>query len=438
MENENDDDWDKCPVMKEVYSATSQGPRAPLVGLCGHGLCREALQSMHLAALEDSKRARLKKLACPVCMTPGAFHVEKTTTNWGIIGALKETSRRSNNNIVTPPETATASVAPASLAAPARNPAPPPEVPNAVHQSRQELPASRKRQRPLLDNNDASLVLRTNEDTRVQRQLRAASESTTRTDIHHHGHEWQKQQWQLICKKQGIRFFRIRVFVGSSKTLQDPRGRLCSEWCIQNGYIASSSRAIPDRMLHDADAGEAKRFLEQPIDYVKHVCQSLQHDYFARDVDNKSAMTRYCNAYRMFAGMKQGDVVSMIVPGAPGPSNRESYFGVITSEDLILRTKQEAMDEGFPHDHLFDMDVFNGLMLRKVKWIRKCKVRNLLSQEDISNKVRQVKCLIEAAPFWLMDNTKYKESFQTEVFLGKTEPCSWRIIIDRIMQKVIQ
>jgi hypothetical protein len=133
-------------------------------------------------------------------------------------------------------------------------------------------------------------------------------------------------------------------------------------------------------------------------------------------------MTRYCNAYIMFGGMKQGDVVSMIVPGAPGPSNRESYFGVITSEDLILRTKQEAMDEEFPHSHMFDMDVFNGLMLRKVKWIRRCKVRHLLSQEDISNKVTQVKCLIEAAPFWLMDNTKYKESFQTEEFLRETEP----------------
>jgi len=194
--------------------------------------------------------------------------------NHRIIGALKEASRR-NNNIVTPPATAT-STATAFIAVPVRNPsAPPPKVPNAVDQSRQEHPASRKRQR-LDDNNDASLVLRTNEDTRVQRQLRVASESTTRTEIHHHNdHEWQTQQCQLIWKKQGIRFFRIRFFVGSSKTLQDPRGRLCSEWCIRHGYIASSSRAIPDRMLHDADAGEAKRFLEQPIDYVKRVCQSL-------------------------------------------------------------------------------------------------------------------------------------------------------------------
>mmetsp|Transcript_3359 Transcript_3359/g.6113 ORF Transcript_3359/g.6113 Transcript_3359/m.6113 type:complete len:81 (-) Transcript_3359:4084-4326(-) len=68
-----------------VLGNVSGSNRAPLVGLCGHGLCREALQSMHMAALEDSKRARLKKLAFPVCMTPGAFHVEHTIINWGII-----------------------------------------------------------------------------------------------------------------------------------------------------------------------------------------------------------------------------------------------------------------------------------------------------------------------------------------------------------------
>jgi len=212
-----------------------------------------------------------------------------------------------------------------------------------------------------------------------------------------------KKYWESICDANGIAFFRVRTFVGDSKEKpHDPNGCLCSEWCIQKGFIASSSRSIPADML--SNPNEAKNFLMQSSDTVMEKCRQSKH--FAGNLETKGSLRRYCNSYRYFAGaeeddgvkhrgIREGDVVAMLVPGRQKTVDRETYFGVVVSNDLILYSEKKAMDNGFPARKLFEMEIFNGLMLRKVRWLRKCKTTELLSQLGTKGH-----WLVEASPFW--------------------------------------
>lgn len=208
------------------------------------------------------------------------------------------------------------------------------------------------------------------------------------------------QEWQDICRAPNVELFRVRAFKQETITKEDPRGRMCAEWCIHNGCIPSSARFIPSTLLSNAD--DAKEFLCNKT--ANQIIEARKHSKYFESASN---LTLYCNANRYFAGainrkgkkrgIQRGDVVALMVPGMEGTKDRETYFGVVTSDDLVVLTPREAITNGFPAPQLFELDPprFNGLMLRRVKWMRRCKTRDLLSAGE-----KQVNWLVEAAPFW--------------------------------------
>jgi hypothetical protein len=228
-----------------------------------------------------------------------------------------------------------------------------------------------------------------------------------------------ESEWRAIVAKSGIQFFRIRCFQKDSRVADDdPNGRKCAQWCIQNGYIASSSRIIhPDHLNPNADAKNYLAFhdkyeLKEKADGILSGCDGIN--------------VNYPTLYKMFGvDANQGDVVALMVPSAQkrDTRQRETYFGVITSDELEVLKPQEAIDRGFPAPHLFySLKAFrNGIMIRHVKWMRKCKTCELLLP-GVDNG-GQVKALLENVPKWFQ-HLQDTDHFVNDVnnFLARKEP----------------
>ena len=50
--------------------------------------------------------------------------------------------------------------------------------------------------------------------------------------------------------------------------------------------------------------------------------------------------------------------MALMVPGKKKTEDRETYFGIIESDELELWDANKAVDEGFPAPQLFSLDVF--------------------------------------------------------------------------------
>ena len=248
------------------------------------------------------------------------------------------------------------------------------------------------------------------------------------------------KQWLHAVKKPGVQLCRIRQFQVDSRTKDDKLGRKCSDWALKMGYIASESRAIPTRLLQFPS--RAKAYLGQPIQtYKENAARDNEwfKDIQREDKKRKSSST-YVNTYRNFAGvheksntskkggLKTGDVVAMLVKG--GYKKGEAYFGIIEDDELLIRTPKAAENEGFPAPHIFSESnglYFNGLMLRRIKWMRRGMVRELPYQ--IANG-RQVGWLVESGPNWFCmpkhskGNMSCFDIMSSQEFLNRTEPIS--------------
>lgn len=213
---------------------------------------------------------------------------------------------------------------------------------------------------------------------------------------------------QILSKANSL--YRIRQFTKASITPEDKFGRGVSDWAISKGYCASS-----DRVLTGEEPDNAMRYLRKTdLASIKDSCRG----YELFDMSERN-LTTYCGSYKRFACMEKDDMVAMNIPGPVGKG--EAYFGVITSNKLILKDPDECLSEGFPAMHLLGGDYpFNGLMLREVKWMRKGYIRDLPGQKVGLNGAKSLPWLIESAPFWLLKSSSGLEIMKGKAFLDST------------------
>uniref|UniRef100_A0A7S1FST8 Uncharacterized protein n=1 Tax=Corethron hystrix TaxID=216773 RepID=A0A7S1FST8_9STRA len=244
--------------------------------------------------------------------------------------------------------------------------------------------------------------------------------STAQQDTNNnHSKKCNEQEWHNVSSFKGTTIYRIRIFVQDSKTLKDKTGCLPSAWCLKKGYIAIESRMLPK---HIKTSGKAQYFLKNST--IKGIVDNcFQFSSFPE----KKSIKLYCMSYLVFCNMKEGDIVVMIMP----PKKRvvrkgEAYFGVIMNNEIILKNPEEALIDDFPSPHLFDPmfrnSKFPGLLLRKVKWLRKGMIRSLPAQTTGKNGIESVGWLHETVPFYLMNvSKKARNVLQGSEFLAKTQ-----------------
>ena len=208
----------------------------------------------------------------------------------------------------------------------------------------------------------------------------------------------------LQFAKKASSLFCIRQFTGHAKktppgSQKDKYGTKPSEWCVSNGYCASSGRIVAT--LGTSNGQEAiKKLRETSIDVIKESCR--HNGRFAALTERD--LGRYCAAYKRFACMQKGDIVAMLIPG---PTRKGKVcFGVITSNNLIIMSPDQAEEKNFPAPHLFELKEFDGLMLREVRWMRKGYMRHLPGQQEGKPGVYTVPWLAESTPFWLFNKNE--------------------------------
>jgi len=190
-------------------------------------------------------------------------------------------------------------------------------------------------------------------------------------------------------------------------------------------------------MLQHFDSTVAIQFLSHSIEDLGVLRGVDKSKYFAEH-KKKKRINGYLSAYKKFAGapfdiartgddehygIKKGDIIALLVPGPV--KHGEAYFGVVISDELLLQTPSDAGNKGFPAPHLFtDVQQFNGLMLREVKWLRKAMTRALPNQKG-----HQVAWLNEGGPTWfceLKPKVIKQESgldiMRSRAFFDNTEP----------------
>eukprot|EP00562_Extubocellulus_spinifer_P004778 CAMPEP_0178524050 /NCGR_PEP_ID=MMETSP0696-20121128/29430_1 /TAXON_ID=265572 /ORGANISM="Extubocellulus spinifer, Strain CCMP396" /LENGTH=406 /DNA_ID=CAMNT_0020155347 /DNA_START=245 /DNA_END=1465 /DNA_ORIENTATION=- len=231
-----------------------------------------------------------------------------------------------------------------------------------------------------------------------------------------------------------MKICRIRIFNKSSRTEKDPFGRLCSLWCVENGYIASANRVVPYELLeHPAEAFEFLRGEDAVA--IRERC--MKSPLF----DEKAARYHF-HQYRTFASLSQGDIVIMQLSGGRGKGKQAAYdviFGVIRDNEFIIKPKKEALDDGFPWcmvnpDINPKLDPWkNGLMLRKVHWIRRCPLRELPCQTQ-GKTAPQVKWIQEASPKFCVEISNSENAmFKDEGFdaMGSQEFLERTVAVDQ-------
>ena len=229
-------------------------------------------------------------------------------------------------------------------------------------------------------------------------------------------------EWtQYISGSDDRKIVRIMEFSNSSITADDPQGRLCSLWCLNKGYIASANRVVPEELLNDPD--RALDYLRnEEKEKIKAKC--LESPLFSDGIGH------LCN-YFLFACLGPGDLVILQMKSgdhAPG----EAVFGFVEDDSFIIKSKDEVINvDAFPWklDREEAPDPWaNGLMLRRVKWMRRGAVRSLPGQ----SKGKKALWMHECVTSFLVEVTNTKKNgglkrkalnaMRSEAFLRKTDP----------------
>jgi len=254
-------------------------------------------------------------------------------------------------------------------------------------------------------------------------------------------------EWIAAIEKSGARLFRLRQFQKASRLPIDKYGRACSDWAVKNGVIACCSRSIPTKLVEEATISNANNARAHVVhtEIFQHLSQNLDDLKASRGVTTskrfveqreKNTYNFYLNTYRKFAGvqhelgpngaavngLKKGDIIALLVSG---PTKKgEVYFGILSSNDLVIRNPDDSVKEGFPAPQLFESQIFNGLMLRRVRWLRHGMVRDLPCQNK-----GQVSWLAEGGPNWFCEmrpkpdsNSNWIDIMRRNDFLNITQP----------------
>lgn len=118
----------------------------------------------------------------------------------------------------------------------------------------------------------------------------------------------------------------------------------------------------------------------------------------------QSLMTLYSNSYKKFASMQVGNTVALMLPGKPKID--QAYFGVFSHEEPILKDEETPRKEKWSALQLLQLDVFNSMMFRKVKWMRYGLTRDLPSQTRGKNGSDSFSWLAESSGFWFLARTE--------------------------------
>ena len=239
-------------------------------------------------------------------------------------------------------------------------------------------------------------------------------------------------EWIAASSNNTIRVCRIKIFCNKSKTAFDKYGRLSSLWCIDKGYIASANRVIPEDLL--SDPIKALKYLRQETEEkVKERC--LLSPLFP-----KGKTVRHLTAYITFAKLKPGDIIILQLKGEKNKDPGVAIFGVVEDDSFLIKSKDEvfgdksiAFPSGFPWvlNHGENHDPYaNGLMLRKIKWMRHGVIRQLPMQKVTKKGADMVTWMHESGPSFCVevtneDNGGLKDdalsAMRSQEFLERTE-----------------
>ena len=233
-------------------------------------------------------------------------------------------------------------------------------------------------------------------------------------------------EWLQMLEKKETEFYRVRPFVNQI-TKNDPKGRFCGMWCIENGYIVCSARVFAKNEIPTSHS--ARKYLQQNTEQLRKYLLKWGGGNFK--TLSQSMLTRYCNSYKKFGLIPKGSVVAMMIPSkTQGVGKGYVYFGFVKSEEIILRTRDELKKDLFPSLHIFEKPEFstNRLMLRRIKWMRGGYTRDLPGQSRTKKGFNQAKWLLEGSPFWLSQvNGSMRDNglaaMQSQSFWDNTVEC---------------
>lgn len=237
-------------------------------------------------------------------------------------------------------------------------------------------------------------------------------------------------EWIAASSKNTVRVCRIKIFCNKSKTAFDKYGRLSSLWCIDKGYIASANRVIPEDLL--SDPAKALKYLRQEKEgKIKEGC--LLSPLFP-----KGEPVRHLKAYITFAKLRPGDILILQLKGEKNKEPGVAIFGAVEDDSFLIKSKDEVFGDtshafpgGFPWvlNHGEKHDPYsNGLMLRKIKWMRHGMIRQLPMQIVTKKGTDMVTWMHESGPSFCVEVTNNNglkddafSAMQSQKFLERTE-----------------
>ena len=385
---------------------------------CPHKMCASCLSDMQAVAISDkSARADTPKwFPCPSCKKKTSFNavdIQIDLYACGTVAALKKTAPRAENPPV--PGSDSQNTGPEEMGAPGS------DIgggdPIAEEDLQQEddgedadlglPPCAEGDQFPHLEGDGSSDVdqpsnegRRTKRSTKPVERHEAGSASGKRSkkesaapvaqpDVVVTGTHGDTEWTQVVSGGSDNRkIVRIMEFAKDSITEHDTQGRLCSLWCLERGHIACANRVIPEEFLTDQD-GALEYLREEQEGLIKAKCLKLP-----LFLDGIGHLWQYL----LFARLRPGDLVILqLKAGARAPG--EAVFGFIEDDSFIVKTKKQILkEENFPWklDRGTTLDPWaNGLMLRKVKWMRRGVMRDLPKQMITKRGDKQVSWMLE-------------------------------------------
>jgi hypothetical protein len=205
--------------------------------------------------------------------------------------------------------------------------------------------------------------------------------------------------WLKMLSKAN-KFYRIRHFVNKVKrTEMDPYGRKPALWSLQNGMIMNGVHEVVYQKF-------------QPSSKITVVCRFFN----STPCPVGYSSTQWAMDWE-FCKMSAGDIVCLILPNMS--NHQEVCFGVVQDHKITLEeTRNLANDWG--SDVLpSKIEFVSHLLLRRVRWMRKAKLRELPGQRTDTRNNAYVDWLMETSPRHLMNVTGRgaRDHLQSEEFL---------------------
>ena len=239
-------------------------------------------------------------------------------------------------------------------------------------------------------------------------------------------------EWIAASSDNTVRVCRIKIFCKKSQTASDKYGRLSSLWCVDKGYIASANRVVPEGLL--SDPAKALKYLrEEKKEEIKERC--LLSPLFP----NGEAVS-HLKEYLTFAKLRPGDIIILQLKGDKNKDPGVAIFGVVEDDSFLIKSKDEVFEDeshafpgGFPWvlDHGERHDPYaNGLMLRKIKWMRHGIIRSLPMQIVTKKGTNQATWMHECGTSFFLEVTNQGKdrlkdiafsAMRSEEFLEKTK-----------------